>query len=223
MLNKPIEQMDFKELRKTVQELSDTIAVMKRKYEDILYNIDESNFSGAYQVIVENQRAEVKIDKAMISAIVQGELTGDILNKYLTGIIISPHEIKLIDDPWYLIFSGKGLKIYDGMDQAEGWAIEPDRAGFGGILNYYVNNGVCYTFGTGISGEGYHNTDMVLKALNGQRGRFVVDVTNSGNKEIRFVGMQEPVENAPHIYANGHLLATQDWVLGGINAVAVFG
>ena len=223
MLNKPIEQMDFKELRKTVQELSDTIAVMKRKYEDLLYNIDESNFSGAYQVIVENQRAEVKIDKDMISAIVQGELTGDILNKYFTGIIISPHEIKLIDEPWYLIFSGKGLKIYDGMDQVEGWAIEPDRAGFGGILNYYVNNGVCYTFGTGISGEGYHNTDMVLKALNGQRGRFVVDVTNSGNKEIRFVGMQEPAKNAPHIYANGHLLATQDWVLGGINAVAVFG
>ena len=46
MSNKDINQMDFKELRNEVQMLRDELAIMQRKYEDILYNLDDENFSG---------------------------------------------------------------------------------------------------------------------------------------------------------------------------------
>lgn len=42
---KEIKDMDFKELRNEVQRLRDELAIMQRKYEDILYNLDNENFS----------------------------------------------------------------------------------------------------------------------------------------------------------------------------------
>ena len=40
-----IPDMNFKQLRNEVQLLRDELAIMKRKYEDILYNLDDDNFS----------------------------------------------------------------------------------------------------------------------------------------------------------------------------------
>ena len=40
-----INDMNFKQLRNEVQLLRDELAIMKRKYEDILYNLDDDNFS----------------------------------------------------------------------------------------------------------------------------------------------------------------------------------
>lgn len=40
-----INNMDFKQLRNEVQLLRDELAIMRRKYEDILYNLDDENFS----------------------------------------------------------------------------------------------------------------------------------------------------------------------------------
>ena len=37
--------IEVKRLRNEVQELRDELAIMKRKYEDILYNLDTDNFS----------------------------------------------------------------------------------------------------------------------------------------------------------------------------------
>lgn len=45
MSDQNINQMDFKELRNEVQRLRDELAIMQRKYEDILYNLDYDNFS----------------------------------------------------------------------------------------------------------------------------------------------------------------------------------
>ncbi len=44
-VKKAIEDMDFQELRKEVQELSDAFLQMQRRYEDLLYNLDNENFS----------------------------------------------------------------------------------------------------------------------------------------------------------------------------------
>lgn len=41
----PIQGMDFRQLRNEVQLLRDELAIMQRKYEDILYNLDDDNFS----------------------------------------------------------------------------------------------------------------------------------------------------------------------------------
>ena len=177
---------------------------------------------------ISSLRSSVNVNADEISAIVSGDYTDTLLEGYLTGIVISPNSIKMVDNDVYSIYNSEGLRFYDSADQIEGWAIEPSPS-YGGVLNYYINDGNCYRFGTGESGTGYAYTDMSIKAMNGQRGRFVVDVTNSSNREVKFVGLNYSSANAPYIYANEKLLATQDWVLanagsgGSGTVVAVFG
>ena len=45
MSDLPIQKMDFKQLRSEVQSLRDELAMMKRHYEDLLYNLDDDNIS----------------------------------------------------------------------------------------------------------------------------------------------------------------------------------
>ena len=294
MSDMDINRMDFKQLRNEVQYLRDELAMMQRKYEDILYNLDDENFSSRIVKEKGDMKAQIKIteeeistkvsndsfESAMIqtaaeittkvsntdlrlelekyskitqtaeqialavyrvegstdeklqnyatidvtnskiSAAVTGNNIASKLNNYLTGIEISPNSIKMIDGKEYSVYNSDGLRFYDSSNQVEGWSIEPDSA-YGGVLNYYINGGNCYRFGTGESGEGYTYTDMSIKAINGLRGRFVVDVTNSAYKEVKFVGLSAASTDTPHIYANEKLLATQAWV--SANNVAVFG
>ena len=161
-----------------------------------------------------------------ISAVIEGQYTDDMFRNYFTGIEITPHNIKMVDDGMYSIYNSEGLRFYDRTNQIEGWAIEPDTL-CGGVLNYYKNNSACYRFGTGEYGTEYNTSDLSIKALNTSVSRFVVDVTNSGYKEIKFVGLAEDSSTGPYIYANGELLATQTWVRenagSGGAVVAVFG
>ena len=43
-----INSMNFKQLKNEVQSLRDELAIMKRKYEDIIYNLDDDNFSSRF-------------------------------------------------------------------------------------------------------------------------------------------------------------------------------
>ena len=317
-----IDKMNFKQLRNEVQLLRDELAIMKRKYEDAIYNIDESNFSSKIIQERDNMKAEIsvtadeiktklskedldgelknystitqtaeKIESTVrekvgeyvtdalgdnyvtkttyesgiaqtakdiklsvsetyqtktdaegdyndlnskitvssnsISAIISGTYTDKMFDDYLTGIEIKPEYIKMINGGVYSIYNSNGLRFYDSVKQIEGWAIEPHTT-YGGVLKYYINNAHCYTFGTGMSRKNetdekyyYTSTDMVIKAINKQRGRFVVDVTDSTYPEVKFVGLNSSDNNSPCIYANEKLLATQDWVRD--NLVAKFG
>lgn len=312
-----INKMDFKQLRNKVQELEDTIALMKRKYEDILFNLDDGNFSGKFikekedmkteisitaegiktmvsktdlndvltdystfeqtaekiQLAVNSERtymtnllsneyttkaemhseiaasaeniqlsvsakyqlqsdadeqyqtlnSKITVEENRISSIIQGDYTSDLFSDYFTGIEISPNAIKMIDGSAYSIYNSDGLRFYDSSNQKEGWAIEPD-SNFGGALRYYINNSPSFSV------ERNSGTTMELKALNSGVGMFVVDLTNSGNKEVKFVGLSErSSDESPYIYANEKLLATQEWVLENVDAsgsgtaTAVFG
>lgn len=57
-----INQMDFKRLRNEVQLLRDELAIMQRKYEDILYNLDDDNFSGKIIREKENMKTEIEVN-----------------------------------------------------------------------------------------------------------------------------------------------------------------
>ena len=48
MSDSNIDSMNFKQLKNEVQLLRDEIAIMRRKYEDIIYNLDDDNFSGQF-------------------------------------------------------------------------------------------------------------------------------------------------------------------------------
>lgn len=72
-MSKEIKDMDFKELRNEVQMLRDELAIMQRKYEDILYNLDNENFSE--QIIKEKNgmRTQIEINEEGIKTKVSNE------------------------------------------------------------------------------------------------------------------------------------------------------
>lgn len=80
MAKKPIEKMNFDELRAEVQRMSNEMAQMKRTYEDMLYNLDASNFSGQYVKESEGYKSMIKQTAKAITTMVSNEE----LEKYST-------------------------------------------------------------------------------------------------------------------------------------------
>jgi hypothetical protein len=70
-----INKMDFKQLRNEVQLLRDELAIMQRKYEDILYNLDDDNFSG--QFLKEKANMKTSIEQTEESITLQAEKVND--------------------------------------------------------------------------------------------------------------------------------------------------
>jgi hypothetical protein len=56
-----INQMNLKQLRNEVQLLRDELAIMKRKYEDIIYNLDTDNFSSRFVKEQGNMRTAIEV------------------------------------------------------------------------------------------------------------------------------------------------------------------
>lgn len=56
-----INKMDYKQLRKEVQLLRDELAIMQRKYEDILYNLDDDNFSSKLIREKDNMKTSIEV------------------------------------------------------------------------------------------------------------------------------------------------------------------
>lgn len=61
MREEDISKMDFNELRNEVQNLRDDLALLKRKYNDTIYNLDSENFGKSFTVEQDNMRAQMKM------------------------------------------------------------------------------------------------------------------------------------------------------------------
>lgn len=70
MREENIEKMNFKELRAEVQLLRDELSILKRKYDDALYNLDSDNFSGSYTAEQNDMKAQVKVTANAVSVLV---------------------------------------------------------------------------------------------------------------------------------------------------------
>lgn len=66
-----INKMDFKQLRNEVQLLRDELAIMKRKYEDLLYNLDTDNFS--QRIVKQSKDMYTKIEQTAEEITLQAE------------------------------------------------------------------------------------------------------------------------------------------------------
>ena len=55
-----INNMDYKQLRNEVQLLRDELAIFKRKYEDIIYNLDNDNFSSTFLREKDGMKTSIK-------------------------------------------------------------------------------------------------------------------------------------------------------------------
>ena len=68
-----INKMDVKQLRNAVQLLYDEFSIMKRKYEDIIYNLDTENFSSRFVKEQGDMKTAIKITAEGIEAKVSKE------------------------------------------------------------------------------------------------------------------------------------------------------
>lgn len=68
-----INTMNFKQLRNEVQLLRDELAIMKRKYEDIIYNLDDDNFSSRFVKEKGDMRTAIEVNAEGIKTKVSNE------------------------------------------------------------------------------------------------------------------------------------------------------
>lgn len=72
-MSNDINKMDFKQLRKEVQSLRDELAIMQRKYEDILHNLDTDNFSSRFVKEQGDMRTAIEVTAEGIKTKVSNE------------------------------------------------------------------------------------------------------------------------------------------------------
>ena len=68
-----INAMSFSQLKNEVQRLRDELAIMQRKYEDILYNLDDNNFSSRFVEEKENMKTAISVTAEGIESKVSKE------------------------------------------------------------------------------------------------------------------------------------------------------
>ena len=73
MSNSNASATEVKQLRDEVQLLRDELAIMKRKYEDIIYNLDTDNFSGRFVKEQGDMRAAIEFNAEGIKTKVSNE------------------------------------------------------------------------------------------------------------------------------------------------------
>ena len=72
-LSNDINNMDFRQLRNEVQLLRDELAIMRRKYEDIIYNLDTDNFSSRFVKEQGDMRTAIEVTAEGIKTKVSNE------------------------------------------------------------------------------------------------------------------------------------------------------
>lgn len=79
-----IEKMNFKQLRNEVQLLRDELAMFKRSYEDMIYNLDSDNFGKGFTIEQNNMKSQLKATAEAITLMVSSEDLDDALENYST-------------------------------------------------------------------------------------------------------------------------------------------
>lgn len=79
-----INKMDFKQLRNEVQLLRDELAIMQRKYEDIIYNLDDDNFSSRFVKEKGDMKTAIEVTAEGIKTKVSKEDLDKSLSNYST-------------------------------------------------------------------------------------------------------------------------------------------
>lgn len=84
MREENIEKMNFKQLRYEVQLLRDEIAILRRKFDDAIYNLDSDNFGKSFTLEQNGMKAQIKVNAQEISTKITAEDLGGALVNYST-------------------------------------------------------------------------------------------------------------------------------------------
>lgn len=83
-MSNDIAKMTDKQLRNEVQLLRDELAIMKRKYEDLFYNLDDDNFSGRFIKEKNDMKTSIEITEEGIKTKVSKDDLDKSLSNYST-------------------------------------------------------------------------------------------------------------------------------------------
>ena len=125
MSNNNINNMDVKQLRNEVQLLRDELAIMQRKYEDILYNLDTDNFSSRFTKEQGNMRTAIEQNAKEIK-LSASELDKEISSLSVTtkGIRSQVNKVENGEFNGYTLFEQTGSKFsFTGNVEISGNAI----------------------------------------------------------------------------------------------------
>ena len=147
MSDKDINKMDFKELRNEVQMLRDELAIMQRKYEDILYNLDDENFSSQFIKEKDGMKAELKITAEQITSKVSSSevesmisQTAGELNSRISGVSGSVSLInQKVNSISTKVESADGLYSIFEQD-SDGFLLDGNKVRFTGVIFLTDNN-----------------------------------------------------------------------------------
>lgn len=223
MSNIPISKMNDKQLRNEVQLLRDELAIFKRKYEDIIYNLDNDNFSS--QLIKEKEGMKTSIEQTEKSITLQaeeiegntkkigtlevtaGQIQSTVKENYdnLNGYISSVSQTaNSISSKVGEIENGKFGKYSLFTQTTAGFYLDGDVTKFTGVLyltDDNFNNKASIYYGDGTD-------DMNQEYIAFWTTNYATPMVFGYNPEKVYIGN----------IADGNQVATRDWVLenGGV-------
>ena len=148
MSDKNINQMDFKELRNEVQMLRDELAIMQRKYEDILYNLDYENFSGNLIKEKDDMKAEIKITAEEVSSKVSSEKVESMISQTASEINSEISSVRGSVSSVRQTVNGLSSRVSDAEgvtskfeQTAYGFTLDGEKVTFTGVIYLTDNDG----------------------------------------------------------------------------------
>ena len=207
MSDKNINNMDFKELRNEVQMLRDELAIMQRKYEDILYNLDTENFSSKFVKGINSKVSSDEVE-SMISQ-TESEIKSQI--RGVDGrVSLVYQEVGKIESSVKDIVGGEE-SIFT--QTAQGFILDGNKVIITGIF-YLTDDSKENAFSIHHDeSQGFAQVMMstISPNANGKYDPIVIgDVDQLGEINV-YVGS----------FGNGHQVATRNWV--NENNIAKFG
>ena len=133
-----INKMDFKQLRNEVQLLRDELAIMKRKYEDILYNLDDDNFSSR----IVKEKGDMKTAIEVNAEGIKTKVSQEDLDKYST-IEQTAESIQSVVSKGAKLDEAIVIESIDKATNTEAIYVIQEKDGKGKILSetyYYFND-----------------------------------------------------------------------------------
>ena len=185
MSDTAIDKMNDKQLRAEVQALRDELAIFKRKYEDMIYNLDSDNFGRSFKVEQNNMKAQVKVTAEAIETVMSATtVLGDKLDsniKQTADLIESSVSIEDVETELkkYSIISQTADTIKSVVNSGYVTELIGDTyqttAGLGAILEEYstrtqtasdITDALSKTYVTSLLGiENYYTRDGANKAI----------------------------------------------------------
>lgn len=244
MFDTPIQKMDFKQLRNAVQVLTDEIAILKRKYEDAIYNLDSDNFSKGFTIEQNNMKAQVKVTAEAIKTMVSYNDLENTLSEYstieqtaqtITSTVTGEYVETLIGDT-YVTNAFLQSEIKQSADSIMMTVEETYEDRVTGLENFKTSVFTQTADGFTLDGEQTTFTGVIYLTDNNGNKKFAFthDESNSLNPIITFRGIdstKSPIvigeysAGSPNVYIGGTALsdkvATHGWVEE--NCIAKFG